>query len=166
MSKTEIRVPDIGDFEDVLVIEVHAKPGMTIAAEDSLITLESDKAAMDVPAPRAGKVAEIKVKVGDRVKKDSLILTLDDSAEDGTRPIMSLDKPAVAESTGAAAGVGSGSFFVSGPVPPPQEDSKSNVHDANRNKSRRVIKRILFNCNNYRYAATPVTRSPMTSACT
>jgi dihydrolipoamide dehydrogenase len=73
----EIRVPDIGDFEDVPIIEVLVASGDTVAAEDPLITLESDKASMDVPAPVAGKVAELKVAVGDTVSRDSLILMLD-----------------------------------------------------------------------------------------
>ena len=72
----DVRVPDIGDFKDVPVIEVHAKPGDTVKAEDSLITLESDKATMDVPSPTAGKVGEVKVKVGDKVAEGTLILTL------------------------------------------------------------------------------------------
>ena len=72
----DVRVPDIGDFKDVPVIEVHVKPGDTVKAEDSLITLESDKATMDVPSPAAGKVAEVKVKVGDKVAEGTLILTL------------------------------------------------------------------------------------------
>jgi dihydrolipoamide dehydrogenase len=73
----EIRVPDIGDFEDVPIIEVLVSSGDTVAAEDPLITLESDKASMDVPAPVAGTVAELKVAVGDTVSRDSLILMLD-----------------------------------------------------------------------------------------
>jgi dihydrolipoamide dehydrogenase len=73
----EIRVPDIGDFEDVPIIEVLVSSGDTVSAEDPLITLESDKASMDVPAPVAGTVAELKVAVGDTVSRDSLILMLD-----------------------------------------------------------------------------------------
>jgi pyruvate dehydrogenase E2 component (dihydrolipoyllysine-residue acetyltransferase) len=72
----EVRVPDIGDFKDVPVIEVMVKPGDTVKAEDSLVTLESDKATMDVPAPLSGKVAELKVKVGDKVSEGTLIMTL------------------------------------------------------------------------------------------
>ena len=60
-----IKVPDIGDFKDVPVIEVYVKPGQSIAAEETLITLESDKAAMDVPAPSAGVIGEVRIKVGD-----------------------------------------------------------------------------------------------------
>ena len=67
----DVRVPDIGDFKDVPVIEVHVKPGDTVKAEDPLVTLESDKATMDVPSPAAGEVAEVKVKVGDKVAEGS-----------------------------------------------------------------------------------------------
>src|SRR5262247_110974 len=63
----EVVVPDIGDFKDVPVIEVLVKPGDSVKAEDSLVTLESDKATMEVPAPFAGVVKEMKVKVGDKV---------------------------------------------------------------------------------------------------
>jgi pyruvate dehydrogenase E2 component (dihydrolipoamide acetyltransferase) len=72
----EVRVPDIGDFKDVPVIEVRVKPGDTVKAEDSLITLESDKATMDVPAPLSGKVQEMRIKVGDKVSEGTLIMTL------------------------------------------------------------------------------------------
>ena len=72
----EVRVPDIGDFTDVPVIEVLVKPGDTVKAEDPLITLESDKATMEVPAPLGGVVQEIKVKVGDSVSQGVIILTL------------------------------------------------------------------------------------------
>jgi pyruvate dehydrogenase E2 component (dihydrolipoamide acetyltransferase) len=77
---TEVRVPDIGDFKDVPVIEVLVKPGDKVAAEDALVTLESDKATMDVPAPSAGTVKELRVKVGDKVSEGSVILLLDGGA--------------------------------------------------------------------------------------
>jgi pyruvate dehydrogenase E2 component (dihydrolipoyllysine-residue acetyltransferase) len=73
----EIKVPDIGDFKDVEVIEVLVKPGDTVAKEASLISLESDKATMEIPSSDAGTVKEIKVKVGDKVNQGSVILTLD-----------------------------------------------------------------------------------------
>jgi len=76
----DIKVPDIGDFDDVPVIEIHVAPGDTVSAEDPLITLESDKATMDVPAPQDGTVAEVKVAVGDRVSQGSLIVTLEGAA--------------------------------------------------------------------------------------
>ncbi|MDP1957254.1 MAG: biotin/lipoyl-containing protein, partial [Rhodocyclaceae bacterium] len=63
----EVKVPDIGDFKDVPVIEIHVKPGDVVRAEDTLITLESDKATVDVPSPAAGTVREVRVKVGDKV---------------------------------------------------------------------------------------------------
>jgi dihydrolipoamide dehydrogenase len=74
---TEVKVPDIGDFKEIEVIEVLVKPGDTIAKEQSLITLESDKATMEIPSPAAGKVSQLNVKVGDKVSKDSLILLLE-----------------------------------------------------------------------------------------
>src|SRR5438445_384414 len=80
MSTIEVKVPDIGDFKDVPVIEVFVKPGDAVKAEDSLVTLESDKATMDVPAPSAGVVKELKVKVGDKVSEGSVILTLEAAA--------------------------------------------------------------------------------------
>lgn len=73
----DILVPDIGDFKNVEIIEVSVKPGDWINEDDPLITLESDKASMEVPSPKSGTVAEVKVAVGDRVSKGSLILTLE-----------------------------------------------------------------------------------------
>ena len=80
MSTIEIKVPDIGDFTDVPVIEIFVKPGDVVKAEDSLVTLESDKATMDVPSPAAGTVKEVKVKLGDKVAEGMVILTLDADA--------------------------------------------------------------------------------------
>ena len=77
----EVKVPDIGDFKDIPIIEVLVKPGDSVKPEDPLITLESDKATMDVPAPRAGRVKEVKVKVGNKVSQGTLILILDAAAE-------------------------------------------------------------------------------------
>ena len=77
MSTIEVKVPDIGDFTDVPVIEVLVKPGDTVKAEDSLVTLESDKATMDIPAPAAGVVKSVGVKVGDKVSEGHVIMTLD-----------------------------------------------------------------------------------------
>ena len=81
MSGTEIKVPDIGDFKEVEVIEVLVKPGDAIAKEQSLVTLESDKATMEIPSPDAGVVGELRVKVGDKVSKGSPILMLQTSAK-------------------------------------------------------------------------------------
>jgi dihydrolipoamide dehydrogenase len=74
---TEIKLPDIGDFKDVPVIELLVKPGDTVEKESSLITLETDKATMEVPSPQAGVVKNIHVKIGDKVSEGSLILTLE-----------------------------------------------------------------------------------------
>jgi len=79
MSVIEVKVPDIGDFKDVPVIEVLVKPGDNVAREAPLVTLESDKATMDVPAPAAGVVKELRVRVGDKVSEGSLVLTLESS---------------------------------------------------------------------------------------
>jgi len=75
----EIKVPDIGDYKDVPVIEVHIKPGDTIEKEQSLVTLESDKATMDVPSSHSGVVKEVKVKVGDSISEGSVVLLLEGS---------------------------------------------------------------------------------------
>jgi dihydrolipoamide dehydrogenase len=74
---SEVRVPDIGDFTDVPVIEIHVSPGDEVAVEDPLVTLESDKATMDVPAPLAGTVTQLSVKIGDRVSEGSVLLTME-----------------------------------------------------------------------------------------
>ncbi|ODT77357.1 MAG: dihydrolipoyl dehydrogenase [Nitrosomonadales bacterium SCN 54-20] len=78
---TEIKVPDIGDFKDVAVIEVLVQPGDTVEEETSLITLETDKASIEVPSPQAGIVKELKVKVGGKVSEGSVILMLEPAAE-------------------------------------------------------------------------------------
>ena len=75
----EIKVPDIGDYKDVPVIEVHIKPGDTIEKEQSLVTLESDKATMDVPSSHSGVVKEVKVKIGDSISEGSVVLLLEGS---------------------------------------------------------------------------------------
>ena len=79
MALKEIHVPDIGDFSDVPVIELHVKPGDVVAIDDPIATLESDKATMDVPAPEAGVVKEIKVAIGDKVSQGALLITLEAS---------------------------------------------------------------------------------------
>ena len=78
---SEVKVPDIGDFKNVEVIEVLVKPGDTVAKEQSLVTLESDKATMEIPSPGAGVVKEVKLKVGDKVSQGSPILVLEGSEE-------------------------------------------------------------------------------------
>jgi dihydrolipoamide dehydrogenase len=87
---SDVRVPDIGDFQDVPIIEIHVSAGDEVSAEDPLVTLESDKATMDVPAPEAGKVSQLCVKIGDRVSEGSVLLTLE---ADGAAPSQDGGKP-------------------------------------------------------------------------
>ena len=87
-GSTEVKVPDIGDFKDVPIIEVFVKAGDAVKAEDPLVTLESDKATMDVPSPSAGTVQALKVKVGDKVSEGSVLLTL--SASGAAAPAAAL----------------------------------------------------------------------------
>src|SRR6266704_1606422 len=77
MSTVEVKVPDIGDFKDVEVIELLVKPGDTVKVEQSLITVESDKASMEIPSSHAGVIKELKVKLGDKVGEGSSLLMLE-----------------------------------------------------------------------------------------
>lgn len=100
----QIKVPDIGDFSEVDVIEVQVQAGDEIAAEDSLITLETEKAAMDVPAPQAGKVAKVLVQVGDKVSEGDAIIELEGAADDASNPAsQAADESAAAASSAAQA---------------------------------------------------------------
>jgi pyruvate dehydrogenase E2 component (dihydrolipoamide acetyltransferase) len=81
LAAIEVKVPDIGDFNEVPVIELLVKPGDTVNKDDSIVTLESDKATMDVPAPQSGTVKELRVKVGDKVSQGSTILLLEAAGE-------------------------------------------------------------------------------------
>jgi len=96
MSLIEVSVPDIGNFDSVDVIELHVKPGDVIAKEDSLITVESDKASMDIPSSHAGTVKEVKIAVGDKVAKGTLILLVEAEAADNATPEAKAETPAVA----------------------------------------------------------------------
>ncbi|MGD9784306.1 MAG: dihydrolipoyl dehydrogenase [Hyphomicrobiaceae bacterium] len=101
MAVKEIRVPDIGDFKNVPVIEILVKPGDTVKAEDALITLESDKATMDVPSPETGKVVEVKVAIGDKVSEGAVILTLEGAGAAATAPAAAAAAAPAAPSTPA-----------------------------------------------------------------
>ncbi|HWZ72829.1 MAG TPA: dihydrolipoyllysine-residue acetyltransferase [Casimicrobiaceae bacterium] len=101
----EVKVPDIGDFTDVPIIEVLVKPGDSVKAEDSLVTLESDKATMDVPSPSAGVIKDVKVKLGDKVSEGSVIVTLEAEAGNGAgaaSPAQAAAAPAAAPAAGSA----------------------------------------------------------------
>jgi len=100
VSAIEVKVPDIGDFDEIPVIEVLVKPGDTVKKDDSLVTLESDKATMEVPSPVAGVVKDLKVKVGDKVSEGSLILTLD-GAGAAAAPAKAAPAPAPAPAASA-----------------------------------------------------------------
>jgi pyruvate dehydrogenase E2 component (dihydrolipoamide acetyltransferase) len=103
-APTEVKVPDIGDFGTVPIIEVHVSAGDQINAEDPLVTLESDKATMDIPAPAAGSVAEVLVKVGDEVSEGSPILLLipGDGAVSTPPSLVEQQEPAPASTPAAA----------------------------------------------------------------
>src|SRR5947209_4965964 len=91
-----VEVPDIGDFGEVPIIEILVAPGDTVAADDPLLTLESDKATMDVPAPSAGVVRELHVTVGDKVSEGTLLLSLEPS-EGGAAPSEEVEEAVQAE---------------------------------------------------------------------
>jgi len=98
-AATEVKVPDIGDFKDVPIIEIHVKVGDPVNAEDPLITLESDKATLDVPAPSAGTIRQVLVKVGDRVSEGTPILLLagnEEGAMQQPTSLLSQQEPATA----------------------------------------------------------------------
>ena len=116
-APAEVRVPDIGDFADVPVIEIHVSTGDEVAVEDPLVTLESDKATMDVPAPFAGVVKQLRVSIGDRVSEGSVLLVLEP------------DRAEARESDGAQAGA-SDAAVVQEPAPPPPSDDGAGERDA------------------------------------
>ena len=117
----EVKVPDIGGFKDVPVIEVLVKPGDTVKPEDALLTLESDKATMEVPSPAAGKVKDVRIKVGDKVSEGSLVLTLESSGDGAAAA-----KPAPApEKKPAAAPAKPPAAAAPSPAPAPQKEREA-----------------------------------------
>ncbi|BDT60751.1 acetyltransferase component of pyruvate dehydrogenase complex [Massilia varians] len=102
MSIVEVKVPDIGDFKEVEVIELMVKPGDTIKVDQSLVTVESDKASMEIPSSHAGVVKEIKVKVGDKVAEGSLVLLLEEAGGVAAAPAAEAAAPAPAAAAAAA----------------------------------------------------------------
>ena len=104
MATIEVKVPDIGDFKDVPVISVMVKPGDTVAVDDPLVELESDKATMEVPSPAAGKVKEIKIKEGDKVSEGVLLLLLaGEAAAAAAAPVARRHRPRLRPPLRAAA---------------------------------------------------------------
>ncbi|MEO5763790.1 MAG: dihydrolipoyllysine-residue acetyltransferase [Casimicrobiaceae bacterium] len=118
MSAIDVRVPDIGDFKDIPVIEVLVKPGDTVKAEDALVTLESDKATMDVPSPAAGVVKDVKVKAGDKVSEGSALLTLEGATAQEAAP--------------QAAATPAAQAAASPPASPPAQPAAASAEDSAR----------------------------------
>ena len=140
----EVKVPDIGDFEEVGVIEVLVAPGDRVEKEGSLITVESDKATMEIPSPVAGVVKELKIKVGDKVAKGSLILILDEAA--GSAPVAPAQSAAAAVSmtpAPAVAAVEPPPHPVAKPDPVPLEPQDLTVSKPHASPSIRMFAREL-----------------------
>ncbi|WP_353092429.1 dihydrolipoyllysine-residue acetyltransferase [Methylibium sp.] len=117
MALMEVKVPDIGDFEAVEVIEVLVKPGDTIKAEQSLVTVESDKASMEIPSSHAGVVKELKIKLGDKVSEGTVVLVLEAAGAAAAPPDGAPATPAAAPPPAAAApAVASVAPAASGPI--------------------------------------------------
>jgi dihydrolipoamide dehydrogenase len=116
MAAIEIKVPDIGDFKDVAIIEVLVKPGDTVAKDQSLVTVESDKASMEIPSSHAGVVKELKVKLGDKISEGSLLLVLDaeGAAAPAPAPAPTPAAPAKAPAPAAAPAVAAPSAATHG----------------------------------------------------
>jgi pyruvate dehydrogenase E2 component (dihydrolipoamide acetyltransferase) len=120
MSIKEVLVPDIGSFKDVEVIEIMVKVGDSIKADDALMTVESDKAAMDIPAPFGGTVKQVRIKIGDKISAGSLVLMLDTAGEataSSSAPVVKSFVPPPSPASGGGAG-GEGSSSVAA-IPPP-----------------------------------------------
>ena len=103
MALIDIKVPDIGDFDEVAVIELLVKAGDVVTAEQSLITVESDKASMEIPCSQAGVVKELKVKLGDKVKEGSVVLVLEGEATASSAPAPQAAAPAASAAPSSAA---------------------------------------------------------------
>lgn len=137
MPATEVKVPDIGDYKNVPVIEILVKPGDLVKADDPLVALESDKATMEVPSPAGGKVVAILVKIGDKVSEGTTIVTLDsaDTAKAAppakpatSAPALAASPPAAATASGSEANTGQPSTRSSMGLPPPGPEDFGGVH--------------------------------------
>jgi pyruvate dehydrogenase E2 component (dihydrolipoamide acetyltransferase) len=117
MATIEVKVPDIGDFDEVSVIEVLVKPGDTVKAEQSLITVESDKASMEIPSSAAGVIKELKVKLGDKVKEGTVLLVLESDGAAAPAPSLAAAAPAPVQAAPAkSAAPAPQAAAASGPV--------------------------------------------------
>jgi dihydrolipoamide dehydrogenase len=117
MSTVEVKVPNIGDFKEVEVIELMVKPGDTIKVDQSLVTVESDKASMEIPSTHAGVVQELKIKVGDKVSEGSLLLTLDESGVGAAAPAAAAPAPAAAAAPAGAPAPAPAPSAPAAPIP-------------------------------------------------
>lgn len=130
MSVQEVRVPDIGDFSDVPIIEIHVAAGDTVAVDDPIVTLESDKATMDVPVPMAGTVTAVPVSVGDTVSQGDVILSVE-VAEAEAAPAAEAAQPAAAATTPAQpAAAAPAPTPAAAPTPAPVPSDKAAEFDA------------------------------------
>jgi dihydrolipoamide dehydrogenase len=130
-APVEVRVPDIGDFTDVPIIEILVAAGEEVAVEDPLVTLESDKATMDVPSPIAGTVEQLRVKVGDRVSEGSVLLTLEPVQDAAATPAAATPAAATpAAATPAAPDPGRASAPAPASPPPPPSPRSGEERDA------------------------------------
>ena len=125
MATVELKVPDIGDFKDVEIIEVLVKPGDSISVEQSLITVESDKASMEIPASIAGKIVELKVKLGDKVSEGSVVALIEAAATGGTATAESARSESREISSGAPSSGGAVQSAGFGAAPPGAASSPS-----------------------------------------
>ncbi len=116
MALVEIKVPDIGDFDEVAVIELLVKPGDTVKAEQSLITVESDKASMEIPSSHAGVVKELKIKLGDKVKEGSVVLMLEAEGAGAPAAAAAPAAPVAAPASAAAPAAAPVATAATGPV--------------------------------------------------
>ena len=90
---TKITVPDIGDFENVEIIEILTKPGSLIKKNDPIVTLESDKSSVEVPSPFEGKISSVEVKIGDKVSKGSVLATIEEKKSEVSEKIKQKEQP-------------------------------------------------------------------------
>ena len=126
MSMVEVKVPDIGDFKEVEVIEVLVKPGDTVAVDQSLITVESDKASMEIPSSQAGVVRELKVKLGDKVAEGSLVLMLETEGAAAAPAAPAAAAPAPAPAAAPAAPAPAPAAAAQAPAPAPAPAAAGN----------------------------------------
>jgi len=151
-SITEVKVPDIGDFKEVDVIEILVKPGDTVAKEAALITVESDKATMEIPSPAAGVVKELKIKVGDKVSEGSMIMLLEAGAETAPAPQAAMpaqvmapqpQKPAVTDAAPVVAAPAPPAIAVHLPPVPPEPAAEGAAFKPHASPSVRKFAREL-----------------------